>query len=109
MRNFLQNQKTIIGMIHVDALPGTPKFNSSMPEIIAKAKAEALTYKEAGLDMLAIENMHDVPFQRQVGPGIVAAMTVIGYEVKNATGLRGGIQILAGANQEALGAALAAR
>jgi predicted TIM-barrel enzyme len=27
--NFLQNQKAIIGMIHVDPLPGTPRFNSS--------------------------------------------------------------------------------
>lgn len=109
MKNFLANQKTIIGMIHVDPLPGTPRFNSSMAEIIAKAKAEARLYKEAGIDMLAIENMHDVPYlNRQVGPEVVAAMTVLGYEVKSATGLRCGLQILAGANHEALAAALAA-
>ena len=108
MRNFLQNQKTIIGMIHVDPLPGTPRFNSPMPEIIAKAKAEALAYKEAGLDMLAIENMHDIPFDRNVGPEITAAMAVIGYEVKQVSGLRCGLQILAAANKEALGAAQAA-
>jgi len=109
MKNFLANQKTIIGMIHVDPLPGTPRFNSSMAEIIAKAKAEARLYKEAGIDMLAIENMHDVPYlNRQVGPEVVAAMTVLGYEVKNVTGLRCGLQILAGANHEALAAAVAA-
>ena len=109
MPNFLKDQKTIIGMIHVDPLPGTPKFNSSMPDIIAKARAEALIYKEAGLDMLAIENMHDIPYlNKHVGPEIIAAMAVIGYEVKNTTGLRCGIQILAAANQAALGAALAA-
>jgi membrane complex biogenesis BtpA family protein len=38
----------------------------------------------------------------------VAAMTVIGYEVKNSTGLRCGIQILAAANIEALATAHAA-
>ena len=108
MRNFLKGKKTIIGMIHVDPLPGTPKFYSSMPDIIAKARQEALIYKEAGIDMLAIENMHDIPFHRSVGPEIVAAMAVVGYEVKNATGLRCGIQILAAANQGALGAAQAA-
>lgn len=109
MKNFLANQKTIIGMIHVDPLPGTPRFNSSMAEIIAKAKAEAQLYKEAGIDMLAIENMHDVPYlNRQVGPEVVTAMTVLGYEVKNATGLRCGLQILAGANHEALATAMAA-
>jgi hypothetical protein len=108
MRNFLKDQKTIIGMIHVDALPGTPRFNSRVPDIIAKARAEARLYQQAGIDMLAIENMHDTPFSRRVGPEIPAAMAVIGYEVKQATGLRCGIQILAAANKEALGAAQAA-
>jgi hypothetical protein len=108
MRNFLQNRKTIIGMIHVEPLPGTPKSRGSMAEVIAKATEEAIVYKEAGIDMLAIENMHDVPFDRNVGPEIVAAMAVIGYEVKRSTGLRCGVQILAAANQEALGAAQAA-
>lgn len=109
MRNFLKDQKAIIGMIHVDPLPGTPRFQGDMAAVIAKAKAEALIYKEAGIDLLAIENMHDIPYlNRRVGPEIVAAMTVVGYEVKNATGLRCGIQILAGANFEAVGAAYAA-
>lgn len=108
MRNFLKDQKTIIGMIHVEPLPGTPKNHSGMAEIISKAKAEARLYKEAGMDMLMIENMHDVPFYRAVGPEIVAAMAVVGYEVKNSTGLRCGLQILAAANKEALGAAKAA-
>jgi membrane complex biogenesis BtpA family protein len=108
MRNFLINRKTIIGMIHVDPLPGTPGYQANMADLIAKAKAEARIYSQAGIDMLAIENMHDVPFDRNVGPEIVAAMAVIGYEVKNVTGLRCGIQILAAANEAALGAALAA-
>lgn len=108
MRNFFAHQKTIVGMIHVDALPGTPRFGGSMKEVIARAKAEALVYKDAGIDSLMIENMHDVPFYRTVGPEIVAAMSVIGYEVKNAANLRCGIQILAAGNVEALGAAQAA-
>ena len=54
MRNFFKEKKTIIGMIHVDPLPGTPQFNGSMPEIMAKAKAEAQIYQKAGIDMLVI-------------------------------------------------------
>ncbi|MEM7346433.1 MAG: BtpA/SgcQ family protein, partial [Chloroflexota bacterium] len=65
-------------------------------------------YKECGIDVLMIENMHDIPFDLNVGPEIVAAMTVLGYEVKNSTGLKCGLQILAAANVEALGAAKAA-
>ena len=108
MRNFLKDNKTIIGMIHVEPLPGTPKYKGVMGDVIAKAKEEAQVYKGAGIDVLMIENMHDVPFDRNVGPEIVAAMAVVGYEVKNSTGLRCGLQILAAANQEALGAAQAA-
>jgi hypothetical protein len=108
MRNFLQGKKTIIGMIHVGALPGTPRYQGNMAEIIATATAEAKLYQQAGIDMLLIENMHDVPFDRHVGPEVTAAMAVVGYEVKNASGLRCGIQILAAANKEALGAAAAA-
>jgi len=101
--------RTIIGMIHVDPLPGTPKFKGNFPEIIAKAREEALMYKKAGIDVLAIENMHDVPYLKQeVGPEITASMTVIGYEVKKAAELPCGIQILAGANKEALSVAMAA-
>ena len=74
----------------------------------ATATAEAKLYREAGIDMLMIENMHDVPFDRHVGPEVTAAMAVVGYEVKKASGLRCGIQILAAANKEALGAAAAA-
>ena len=107
MRNFLKDSKAIIGMIHVEALPGTPKFKGPMTDVIAKAKAEAQIYKESGIDILMIENMHDVPFDRNVGPEIVSAMAIVGYEVKQATGLRCGVQILAAANKEALGAAQA--
>jgi hypothetical protein len=109
MTNFLQGHKTIIGMIHVDPLPGTPRFNRAMPEIIARARTEAVTYKEAGIDALMIENMHDIPYlNKTIGPEVTAAMSVVGYVVKQATGLPCGIQILAGANKEALAAALAA-
>lgn len=53
-----------------------------------------------------IENMHDVPYLRgEVGPEIVAAMTVIGSEVRSECSLPIGIQILAGANLEAIAVA----
>ena len=53
-----------------------------------------------------IENMHDIPYLKgTVGPEIVAAMTAIGTAVKSACSLPCGIQILAGANVEALAVA----
>jgi hypothetical protein len=105
----LDLEKPVIAMIHVDALPGTPKYNGDIKSIISKAKSEARLYKDAGIDVLMIENMHDVPYlNRSAGPEITSIMSILLYEVKNISGLPSGIQILAGANKQALGAALAA-
>ena len=101
--------KTVVGMIHVDALPGTPKYKGDVENIINSAVKEAMIYKNSGIDAIAIENMHDIPYlKRNVGPEIISLMGIIGREVKKASQLPCGIQILAGANKEALAAALSA-
>src|SRR5947199_7444203 len=91
--------KPVIGMIHVGALPGTPANTQSMAELVATAKHEARLYHDSGVDGIGIENMHDIPYLRgEVGPEIVAAMTLIGQVVKSESNLPVGIQILAAAN-----------
>lgn len=96
-------------MIHVGALPGTPANSQSVAEIIAQAVREAAVYRDCGVDGIAIENMHDVPYLRgEVGPEIVAAMALVGQAVKVESRLPVGIQILAGANIEAMAVAHAA-
>lgn len=112
MKNFkkLFGEKPVIGMIHVDALPGTPRNTSSITAIIDKAVKEAETYKRAGISAVMIENMHDVPYIKvKVGPEITACMTAIGREVKKTLGsIPCGVQVLAAANKEALAVAQAA-
>lgn len=101
--------RPVVGVIHVGALPGTPACRETVPEIIEQAVAEARLYSAGGVDGLIIENMHDVPYVRgHVGPEIVAAMAVVGRAVKEECGLAVGVQILAGANTEALAVAHAA-
>jgi membrane complex biogenesis BtpA family protein len=101
--------KPIIGVIHVGALPGTPANHQTVDEITAQAVAEATIYRDCGIDGMIIENMHDVPYLRgEAGPEIVAAMAVIGRAVKTESRLPVGIQILAGANIEAMAVAHAA-
>jgi len=69
---------------------------------------EAEIYVRNGIHALMLENMHDVPYlNRRVGPEITAMMGVIGRKVKENFDVPAGIQILAGANKEALAAALA--
>jgi len=101
--------KPVVGVIHVGALPGTPRGSQSVKELVRSAREEAKVYRECGVDGIYIENMHDVPYLKgEVGPEIVAAMTAIGVEVKNECQLPVGIQILAGANIEAMAVAHAA-
>ena len=96
-------------MIHLKALPGTPKNTLNSSEIIRAALLEANMYTKAGVNAIMIENMHDVPYLKgSVGHEISSLMTLVGYLIKQKTQLPVGIQILAGANNEALAAAKAA-
>lgn len=109
MNHLFSQPKPILGMIHVGALPGTPANTQNVSELMAQAVAETRLYRNGSVDGMVIENMHDVPYLRgSVGPEIVAAMTVIGQAVKAEANLPVGIQILAGANIEAMAVAHAA-
>jgi uncharacterized protein len=100
--------RALIGVVHLDALPGTPANTHDVPTIAARAVDEARLYQNAGFDGVLIENTHDRPYLKGVvGPEIVAAMAIVGGEVRRATTLPLGIQILAGANSGALAVALA--
>lgn len=106
--NFLELKKTIIGMVHVAALPGTPGNSDKIENIISKALLDAEVLAELGVDAIMIENMHDRPYlNKKVGPVIIASMTVVAVELKKSIKLPMGIQILAGANKDALAVALA--
>ena len=95
------DKKMIIGMIHVQALPGTPNHKMSLDEISTLAVKEAKQYEIAQVDGIIIENMHDVPYMKgHVGPEITAGMTVVAKAIREAVCLPLGVQILAGANKD---------
>ena len=97
-------------MVHVGALPGTPMYLHSVKTILEKAVQEALILEEEGVDAVMIENMHDRPYlNRNVGPEIVSSLTAVAVEIRRNLKIPLGIQILAGANREALAVALAAQ
>jgi len=101
--------KSLIGMIHVQALPGTPRNHLSVNEIAIQAVKEAHVLVQNGMQAIMLENMHDTPYlNRQVGPEIISTLTRVATEVRAVCDLPIGIQILAGANQAALSVAQAA-
>jgi membrane complex biogenesis BtpA family protein len=109
LESLFANPKPIIGVIHVGAIPGAPASSQSVDEIATQAIHEAEIYRDCGVDGVIIENMHDTPYLRgSVGPEIIATMAIIGLAVKTESRLPTGIQILAGANIEAMAVAHAA-
>jgi len=99
-------ERALVGMVHLGALPGTPRSTASVRTLTATACDEAVLLADVGFDAIMLENMHDVPYlRRTVGPEIVASMTAIARAVREAVDLPLGVQILAGANHAALAVA----
>lgn len=101
---------TLIGMVHLQALPGTPKGGEGADRIAIQAVRDACVMRDAGFDGVIVENMHDAPYVHGVqGPEVVAIMTRCALAVREATkGMFLGVQVLSGGNREALAIALAA-
>jgi len=99
-------RRALIGVIHVAALPGTPEGRLDVVRIAEAAAAEARIYEAGGFHGLVIENTHDRPYQKgTAAPEIAASMAVIGREVRRASGLPLGAQVLAGGNRCAMAVA----
>jgi len=110
-RIFGTRRCSVIGMIHVHALPGTPRHDAAggFAALAEHALAEAETYAACGIHALMLENMHDVPYVQRPEPEITASMAVLVREVRRAhPGIPLGVQVLAGGNEAAVAVALAA-
>lgn len=98
----------LVGMVHLAALPGTPRYRLPVARIVDRAVNDARALEAAGFDAVIVENMGDVPYlARTVGPEIVACMTAALVAVRSAIRLPIGVQVLAGANDAAIAIALA--
>ncbi|CAL8246732.1 unnamed protein product [Lota lota] len=101
-------KSVVIGMIHVQAMPGTPLSKMNISQITHEACKEAEMYLNVGIDGLIIENMHDIPCSLSVGPEVCASMTAVCTAVRGlCPTLPLGIQILSAANKPAIAVALA--
>ncbi len=107
-----RDSAALIGMVHTGPGPGAPRATSdhTIETLVRRAVSDARTLADAGFDALIVENMHDVPYlRRTVGPETVAAMSVIVHAVARAVDAPIGVQVLAGANREAMAVARATR
>jgi uncharacterized protein len=81
----LRLSRTVIGMVHLAPLPGSPRWRGSMAEVIELALADAGALVEGGIDALLVENFGDVPFAAgRAEASTVAALAVVAAAVRSA-------------------------
>ncbi|MEN8234632.1 MAG: BtpA/SgcQ family protein [Actinomycetota bacterium] len=98
---------SLVGMVHLEALPGSPEFGGSMETILERARSDARLLADAGFDGIMVENFGDAPFFADDVPNVtVAAMSRAVAEVMTA-GLPTGVNVLRNDGLAALAVAAA--
>lgn len=88
------SRRALFGMVHLDALPGSPHFRS-LDQVIENAIRDARAIAKGGCTGFAIENYGDKPFTRgRVEAETVAAMTRVIVEVTREVPLPFGVNVL---------------
>jgi uncharacterized protein len=100
---------SLIGVVHILPLPGSPCFSGSLGAVVGQAVADATVLADAGFDAVIIENFGDAPFvPERVAPVTVAAMTACALAVRAAAPtLSLGINVLRNDAEAALAVAIA--
>jgi len=98
-----------IGVVHLGALPGAPRYGGALAPVLELAAADAAAYAAGGVDALIVENFGDVPFYADsVPPETVAAMALALARVGEAApGVPLGVNVLRNDARSALGLAAA--
>ncbi len=98
----------LIGMVHLDALPGSPRYRAPFEDILRRAVRDALVLEETGFDAILVENYGDAPyFGDRVPAATVAGMARVVTEIRNAVSLPLGINVLRNDARSALSIAAA--
>ncbi len=101
--------RSLIGVVHLGPLPGSPRSFRPLRETIEGAIEDALAWRRGGADAILVENFGDSPFfPGTVPPETVAAVTAAAIAVAESVDLPIGINVLRNDGEAALAAAVAA-
>lgn len=92
----MKSRATLIGVLHLPPLPGSPRPSPGLDAVVARAVSDAMVLARGGADGLIVENFGDAPFDRdEVPPWTVAAMTRVCLAVRDAAPrLKLGVNVL---------------
>ena len=92
---FPARTKLLIGVVHLQPLPGSPGWRGNLESVIEFAVKDARAYERGGAHALFIENFGDIPFTKgSVAPETIAAMAAAGRAIREAVKLPIGFNVL---------------
>jgi hypothetical protein len=94
-RLFEQQDKLLVGVVHLPPLPGAPRWKGSLESVVNHAIVDATALDRGGAHALILENFGDMPFSPgPVGPETIAAMAVVARAVRECVRLPIGFNVL---------------
>ena len=92
---FAKHHKLLIGVVHLQPLPGAPRWRGDMESVIEFAVNDARAYERGGAHAVFIENFGDVPFTKgSIAPETLAAMAAAGRAIRQTVDLPIGFNVL---------------
>jgi membrane complex biogenesis BtpA family protein len=92
---FQPGAKTLIGVVHLRPLPGSPRWRGNLDAVVQSAVRDARACERGGAHALFLENFGDVPFTKgSVGPETAAAMAAAAVAVREAVKVPIGFNVL---------------
>jgi membrane complex biogenesis BtpA family protein len=101
--------RPVVGMVHLDPLPGAPGFDGDRAAIRDAMLRDARRLESGGVDALMLENFGDAPFYADDVPEhVVASMAALAADLRQETDLPLGVNVLRNDAEAAVAIAAAA-
>lgn len=95
MPSGLTHPNPVIGMVHLESLPGAPGYAGSREQIRNGMLRDARRLEAGGVDGLLVENFGDAPFYAaEVPKHVVASMTALLSDLVRKTSVPVGVNVL---------------
>jgi len=96
VKELFRVDKPVIGMCHMQALPGDPLYDAGkgMPWVLEQARVDMLALQEGGVDAILFSNEFSLPYLTKVETITVASMAAIISELKREITIPYGVNVL---------------
>ena len=91
--NIFGDEKPIIGMVHLQPLPGAPSYADNPEPIYACALNDLKALEAGGATAFMVENFGDIPYGGKNDPMTLAAFAGIAARLRRETGMPMGINV----------------